>query len=311
MTPPPSRPRSGGTRRPQHTSVSPHRSQPPVRPAEVRRGRRHLLLALYIAVLAECTAALLTSPRLGIRRVTVQGTGGLRPHEAAEITRRCAAAAGRNFLLVPIEGMQQRLERLPWVLTARLTRHLPDQIQVQIRPRTPVLLAQIGAKCYEVDREQMPIRPVAPVPAIHFETSGPTEPAFRASNLKSEILPPRVVLEGVDTVRCGERLHEEGLAAAIQIVQGLGRLQGGGISKIVVDRSRNLCLNMQDGLQFRIGQTDAIGAKIDYVRQVYSRRPDVARTLALIDLTCPSAPVGKIRAVPAMTETAPDPGRFN
>lgn len=291
MKPPSQRSRPNASPRTSRAGASPTpTSHPPVRPAEVRRSRGRLLLALYVVLLAECAAALFTSTRLGVRHVAVIGVDRLPASEAGKIVQRSMTLARRNWLIAPIGSVQRELEQMPWVNTAQVARELPDRVRVIVHPRRPVLTAQIGSERYEVDGEQMPIR--------------------IASAASAGL--PLVTLNDIAAARCGSRIHDEGLAAATHILQKLSDLPGGGIPKIEVDQNRNLCLNMQDGMSIQIGQTENIDAKIDMVRRVYTRRPDVARALARIDLTCPSAPVCILRAVSSTSRgTAPDEGRFN
>ncbi len=70
-----------------------------------------------------------------VRRVEVQGTGRVAADEIQSLVRREAAQTG--VWNADLKGISARLERLPWVRTAVVSRVLPDGLRVRIVERVP------------------------------------------------------------------------------------------------------------------------------------------------------------------------------
>ncbi len=244
------------------------------KPADVKRTRRKAQLVLFSLLIAECVAGLLTSPALAIRKVTITGVGGLQEPEAASVIGSATTLSHANWLRAPIYSVEQSLRSMAWVRAVHVTRQFPDRANVHLSLRQPTLILQTGICRYEMDDEGMPIRLAASA------TSGL----------------PRVIFPPAMPVRCGVRIDDPSLATAAQILRQTRQGTAVRIAKIEVDQSHNLCLNMQDGILIRIGQAESINTKMAIIRRIYTRRPDIARTLATIDVTCPSAPACRLRA---------------
>lgn len=81
------------------------------------------------------------TPQLGAR--TLEVTGNARcPRD--EVLAAAGLARGSNVLAVDLEGAARRVERLPWVARATVTRQLPDTLRVAIEERTPAALVAAG-----------------------------------------------------------------------------------------------------------------------------------------------------------------------
>jgi cell division protein FtsQ len=58
---------------------------------------------------------------------------------------------GRNVFFIPLEQRQKQLEQIPWVESVSVMRFAPNRLKIQIRERTPVAFARVGAKVMLVD----------------------------------------------------------------------------------------------------------------------------------------------------------------
>lgn len=118
----------------------------------VRRSRRGLsgravvalealgaLLALLVALWAGYSKVM-ASEKLRVGRVDVRGTRFLSEGEVRELL---GPAVGENILGLDIESLKQRLRASPWVADAAVRRTLPDTLQIQIRERVPLALAEL------------------------------------------------------------------------------------------------------------------------------------------------------------------------
>ncbi len=118
----------------------------------VRRVRRGMVgrtvLALQLAgALAFTLAALWTgyskvmaSERLKVARVDVRGSRFLSEGEVRELL---GPAVGVNILGLDIDALKAHLRASPWVADATVRRTLPDTLEVEVRERVPVALAEM------------------------------------------------------------------------------------------------------------------------------------------------------------------------
>ena len=84
-----------------------------------------------------------------VRHVEVSGT-----EHSSKLGVYAAAfeGASNSMLLVDLAGVRTRLQALPWVADASVTRRLPDTLVVRVTERVPVALWQYRHKLYAIDR---------------------------------------------------------------------------------------------------------------------------------------------------------------
>src|SRR5258708_5883841 len=87
--------------------------------SSVRHKRAIILMIMAGAMGVELAIAALTSPLFGIDRIIVRGAGELPAKEIATTQRAAWLPAGYNLFRAPTSSMQQHLESLPWVRTAK------------------------------------------------------------------------------------------------------------------------------------------------------------------------------------------------
>lgn len=119
------------------------------RARRVRRGwigRAVLALeasgALFVVLTLAWTgySKVMASERLKVGHVDVRGSRFLSEGEVRELL---GPAVGENILGLDIESLKARLRASPWVADATVRRTLPDTIQVEIRERVPLALAEL------------------------------------------------------------------------------------------------------------------------------------------------------------------------
>lgn len=106
-------------------------------------------LLLFVAALWTAYAKVMASERLKVARVDVRGSQFLSEGEVRELL---GPAVGENILGVDIESLKARLRVSPWVADATVRRALPDTLQVEIRERVPLALAEVD-RLYLMDGE--------------------------------------------------------------------------------------------------------------------------------------------------------------
>jgi cell division protein FtsQ len=240
-----------------------------VSPAQMRRMRRRALFALAFCLTLECVVATFTSPALTIKHIRVSGTDALPAAEADAILRAAALPRGCNWFRVPRARMMREIGQMAWVKSVTVEKRLPDDIRVRVIPRQPAAVAENGTQFAEVDIQGVPIRAARPE---------------RIASLAHLVLPPSARLQ------YGDPIVDRAVREALRVLDNTANGQAVRIAKIEVDQSDNLCLNMSDRTPIRLGQAEDLDAKMEIVKRIYRNRPDIANSLAAIDLTCPAKP---------------------
>ncbi len=63
----------------------------------------------------------------------------------SQIMEAMGGDIGRNILFVPLEERRAQIEQISWVESASVMRFVPNRLKVEIRERTPVAFARVGA----------------------------------------------------------------------------------------------------------------------------------------------------------------------
>jgi len=156
------------------------------RRAEVLRGqaRRRLRVALgaliVLAVLVGCWA-LLHSRAFSARVVTVVGA----VHTPASEIIAAAGLADHPPLIDVTSAATARLERLPWVAQATVTREWPDGVRIHVVERSPVAAVSDGGRWMLVARSGKVLARVAAPPAAVVHVSSPAAPGLPGTTMPS------------------------------------------------------------------------------------------------------------------------------
>jgi cell division protein FtsQ len=202
-----------------------------------RWGRVIRRVAAGLAVVAGLAGAgagvrwLLTSPRFEITVVDVRGASRISPERVIEAA---AIASGTNVFRLQPEVVVMRLERVPEIRRAEVTRSLPNRLTIQIEERRPFTLVHAG-RLHWMDEDGVAFGPepravAAPTPVI----SGLTE-------------------DEVTTMRGAPAPKALAAIALIRTLMRTGSSLLGEISEIDMSRSEGPVLYTVDGVEVRIG----------------------------------------------------------
>lgn len=193
-------PGSAGGRRPLIPPIDPRIRH---RRAEVARGRRRrrravTLSLLALILLAVGTLLLLHSSLFGARAITVEGS----VHTAPSQVIAEAGLSGHPPLIDVDPGQTAaRIERLPWVRSATVTRHWPDGLTIRISERKPVavvatadthhwLVVDAAGRVIEALTQPPPGLVDLTLPALPAKLSGWLAPAAAPALAVAASLPP-------------------------------------------------------------------------------------------------------------------------
>ena len=103
---------------------------------EAGRKRLRVLLAAIVAFVAVGTAYLIVvSPLLDVDHVRVTGVQHL---DAADVAGVAGVRLGAPLLRVDTGAVAARVERMPWVASAKVSRALPGTLRITVTERVPV-----------------------------------------------------------------------------------------------------------------------------------------------------------------------------
>ncbi len=139
-----------------------------------------------------------------IRQVEVQGASRVSGDEVQALVRREASKTG--VWNADLNMLSEKIERLPWVRNAVVSRVLPDGVRVRIAERIPVAVVRTAAGRFRwVDEESVPLGEMSP--ADHM-------PAFFLRGLSEEDT-EIARRENIDRVRMFLALQGESEAAGL------------------------------------------------------------------------------------------------
>ena len=200
----PARPEGAGDRRPERPL--PRRAGAPWRAA--------FLVVLALVIVAGAAWALLGSSLLVVRHVQVSGNRGV---PAAEVAAASGIEPGTPLARLNSAAAQRRIERIPQVLSALVSRSWPDSVLIAVRERTAVLAVASGGGFELVDAHGVVVRQSAARPArMPLLTSPPARlrdsPAVAAAAavLASLPGPVRARVLAVTNGAAGVTLHLRG-----------------------------------------------------------------------------------------------------
>ncbi|HYG87622.1 MAG TPA: cell division protein FtsQ/DivIB [Azospirillum sp.] len=113
------------------------------------------------SAMAEMRAAFIAaSAQTGFAVLDV-AVAGRTATEPALILKTLGIGRGDPILDVDLTDAKARLERLPWVATASIERHLPDTLYIRLTERQPMAIWQHDRKFTVIDREGRPLADAA------------------------------------------------------------------------------------------------------------------------------------------------------
>jgi cell division septal protein FtsQ len=201
--------------RPLPQASTQHRSSPiPVRSGRLQ-GRRHSFLwkilgifALLVLVILGANFAL-TSTAFRVAQVSVVGVH----NDALARSIQHMGMQGQNIFLIDVVALTARIDAFPMVASASLEKQWPNQLQITVTERQPVLLWKTSQGTFSVDNNGIVIAPLS-------ETTG-------AASLMT-VVDMRNSSKGANaqTIRPGVQLNQANITFAIAALAGLSNVAG-------------------------------------------------------------------------------------
>ena len=218
------------------------------------RWRSLLALVLVVALVGAGAWLVLASPYLLARGVQVDGAGAIgaeRVGAAAELPDDVPLAR------VDLDGIRQRVEAIPAVGSAEVSRSWPHTVRVQVAPRTPVAVVAGADGASALDGE-----------GVRF--SAPAE--------QTAGLPEVELADGVDA---------EGVSEAARVVAALPADLGARVRAVRVASVDEITLALRGDLTVVWGSAEQSATKAEVLSVLLQ---DLPRGVSEIDVTVPGNP---------------------
>lgn len=250
------------------------------RVAALRRNRRRknipraLLLFASGVLVVECAAALLLSPRLWIRQVTVEGNTTV---PTARLLSRLNVRPQTNLIRLPVGRLRAAALAEPAVEVAEIRRGLtPPTVTLIVRERQPWASVRVGEDtCYTIDRH-----------LVAFRKGALPEPGLPVIELtaRTEMLP----------VTLGKQMIAPGLSDTHKCLLWAAARPDFPLAKVSIDPAGKLCLNRIGGVRVLLGSGMDLAEKLNTLERLLERRPDLregdATQVASVNLFAYDAP---------------------
>ncbi|MFW2380816.1 MAG: cell division protein FtsQ/DivIB [Acidimicrobiales bacterium] len=235
------------------------------RAEEVRRARRQRRKSVVIVLLALSVAAaagigLIRSPLMAIDGVVVRGAETV---DEDLIVAAAAVEIGSPLVDLPIDATIERVEAIPEIKSATVTRSLSGGVEIVVTEREPTMALRSNGGFVLVDDDGRQVRttvdpPDGFLPVIGLEATGvPGDPA-----------PP-------------------GSTAVLRLMGELTPPVRSAVTEVIVTGDQ-LALRMRDGGRAVLGDDDQLAAKVVSLETLLLSVD--LRCVHEIDLTVPSAP---------------------
>lgn len=180
------------------------------------------------------------SPLFLVEAISVTGIGGEKDPQLSavrdEVRARLVFLRHQHLLAVDTAGAAALVAELPYVAEARVVRHWPSTLTVQVRPRQPVAHFPYGAGFFEVDKQGRVLGPARRPPGSLPIISGALAPG--------------------EAVAVG-RVGPPPLTAAAMAAAAAGPVLGDRLSQVHVDsETGRLVLFLSDGSRLVWGELE-------------------------------------------------------
>ena len=220
-----------------------------------RRGWIYALLAVSLVVVVGVGAA--RSPLLDVDHVRIVGA----PRTGSAVVDSAAGVSiGSPMASVDLRAVERRVERLPWVADATVTRDWPGTVRIAVIERVPVAVTD------------------GPVPMLVDGEGRLLASASGVSGLAS--VGPRPAGSEAGDVLGAAALER------LRVVAAMPPALDGQVASVTSSGGR-VSLVLDDGILVRVGDLSNLRAKLD-LAAVRLAQPDRS-TLATIDVSVPGA----------------------
>ena len=230
--------------------------------------KRLILSGLLLSLVIEVVIAAFNSPWFYVRHIRPTGNSII---PSAEVRKRLNIKKDDNIFLIDKSVLTKRIVENPVVKDIQLHRRLPDTLIVKVIERKPDLILSTRETLYEVDSMGVP---------------------FRIVKSGNENLPV-IFCEVPGRITLGKPLHGSTFDVARKCLLLAREKKIFHITNLIVDQSGNLCLNVRDGYQVKLGKPYRLADKLYNAALTVEQIPEFRQHGEYVDVSVPEAPALK------------------
>jgi len=233
----------------------------------VRRRRRQVLIGLALLVVTAGLYQVARSPLFGLSAVRVRG--------ASATTRAAVLAAaglhnGEPYLAIHLDEVRRRVEALPAVASARVTRAYPSSLRITVTERRPTAVVSSGGGRWLVAADGIVLgRAAGPQAGLPLVAGVPLPPDARPGTR----LPPG-----------------NSLANALAALGGMDPALRQQVSGVTAGSIDSLQFQLRDGAVVVYGLAERQAAKDAAVLLIQKQLRSEGKKVVRIDVRSPSTP---------------------
>lgn len=159
-----------------------------------------VVIGVAVAVAWSAHRYALTSPRFSVRNIEVRGGERV---GAQQVKEQGGVAVGANLFAMDTAQVERGMLDNPWVSSIKVTRKLPNTLEVTLTERQARAIAVLSGKLYLVSPSGEPFKPLAPKDPIDLPVITGLDPTELVRDRQSELARLK---HGLEVLRQYERL---------------------------------------------------------------------------------------------------------
>jgi cell division protein FtsQ len=233
----------------------------------VRRRRRQVMTGLILVVVAVGLYELARSPLFGLSAVRVQGGSAT---TRAAVLAAAGLQQGEPYLSINLDQVRRRVEALPTVASARVSRAYPSSLRIAVTERQPTAVVSSGKDRWLVAADGTVLGPATgPVAGLPFVAGVPLPAGVQAGTR----LPPG-----------------NPLANALRALGGMDPAVRGQVTGVSARSIDSLQFRLRDGALVLYGLAERQAAKDAAVQLIQKQLRSEGKRVVRIDVRSPSTP---------------------
>ena len=227
------------------------------------RKRRSFILAGIAVGLALGVWVALFSPLLHVDKIQITGA----THTTrSEVESASGITTTSNLLLLSTTDVQERVETLPWVKSARVDRKLPGTVRIRLQERSPALMLTLESSSWMIDG--------------HGRVLGPATQHTRL---------PSIGGPDLDEPQAGERIDDPAITGGLAVWRALPRSIRSRVDALLAPTRERISLAMGQTIG-RYGAAVQFRAKTSVLKALLTRLRARGINPTYIDVSVPTNP---------------------
>jgi cell division septal protein FtsQ len=259
------------------------------------------LTGLFALAKTAIDETVIKNPSFMLKCMKVDSQGTLLPLAALE--KAAEVPQGSNLLLLDLSHVKARLERLPAVAKADVSRDYEGHLHLQVQQRQPIAWVQCDAQHYA---------PRRPGGGLLVDALGTAIPMDIIPSEFNEL--PVIRYEGLGHMQAGEVIQDEKFQSALQLISALQQRRVD-LAQVTLQKKFAMDAELRSGMRVTFAWDDlqAELPRFDRVMQWAAKQKYKLASLSVVNernlaITLQKEPEGQVKALPvAISSTTNQP----